>query len=89
MTHCFKTDTGTYGTWSDPVRITGKDGLDGEDGSDIEFIYARNNTGITPAAPTATQDSNITKDDWPNINGSTPYADITINGVTTRWYDNP
>lgn len=78
MTQTFVSGEGTYGTWTDAVRITGakgKDGEDGEDGSNgtsIEFIYTRNNTGTAPSAPATTQ-----TDDW--------YG--TYNGVT--WTDNP
>ena len=85
MTQCFVTASNIYGTWSEPVRITGANGKDGEDGEDgkngtkIEFVYTRNNTGIAPSAPPTTQ-----VDDWPN-DGTTDHQ--TINSVT--WYDNP
>lgn len=79
------TPNDSYGTWSDPVRITGGDGTPGTDGTDIEFIYALsvNNTQIIPAPPT----NQI--DDWPN-DGNTDHQTITnSNGTQTTWYDNP
>lgn len=87
MTYCFKTSTGTYGTWSDPVRITGANGLDGEDGYDgddgssVEFIYHRDSSAVAPSAPTAKHSSNsreIADDDWYGLDS---------NGV--EWTDNP
>lgn len=39
------------GEWSTPVRISGDKGTAGEDASDIEWIYTRNNTGTTPDTP--------------------------------------
>lgn len=67
MTQCYVNDEGEYGEWSSPMRITGANGLDGEDGTIIEFIYTRNNTGILPDAPPTTQ-----VDDWTG----------TVEGVT-------
>lgn len=81
MTQCFKTDSGTYGTWTDPIRITGANGLDGEDGSDIEFIYTTSNSAAAPSAPTASGTGNsktFTDDDWYGVDN---------NGVI--WTDNP
>lgn len=81
MTYCLKTAAGTYETWSDPIRITGANGLDGEDGSDVEFIYTRNNTGSVPSAPTASGTGNtktFSDNDWFGLDN---------NGVT--WTDNP
>lgn len=48
--------TNTFGTWSTPIRITGLNGENGADGTDIEFIYLRN-TGDTPSKP-ASEDKN-------------------------------
>ena len=89
MSQCYLTPgtpNDTYGTWTDPVRITGGDGKPGEDGTDIEFIYAKK-TDIwqNPTAPTVSDDPTIAQDDWPNIDGQTPSK--TINGTT--WTDNP
>lgn len=50
--------TNTFGTWSTPIRITGLNGENGADGTDIEFIYLRN-TGDTPSKP-----SSVNKDDY-------------------------
>ena len=82
MSQCFRNAGGSYGVWTNPIRITGANGKDGEDGSDIEYIYTRNNTGVAPAAPSGTNWG----DDWPNVNGSTPSAQ---DDHGTTWYDNP
>ena len=74
MTQCYCTAANEYGTWSDPVRITGDNGLDGEDGTDLEFIYTTNDTGVAPAAPPQTQ-----VDDWYGYDANTGYT----------WTDNP
>lgn len=50
--------TNTFGTWSTPIRITGLNGENGADGTDIEFIYLRN-TGDTPIKP-----ASVNKDDY-------------------------
>lgn len=50
--------TNTFGTWSTPIRITGLNGENGADGTDIEFIYLRN-TGDTPSEP-----ASVNKDDY-------------------------
>lgn len=48
-----KHGSGTIDTWSTPVRISGDKGTAGEDGSDREYIYIRQNTypfsGTLPA----------------------------------------
>ena len=74
MTQCYCTAANEYGTWTDPVRITGDNGLDGEDGTDLEFIYTTNDTGVAPAAPPQTQ-----VDDWHGYDANTGYT----------WTDNP
>ena len=74
MTQCYCTAANEYGTWTDPVRITGDNGLDGEDGTDLEFIYTTNDTGVAPAAPPQTQ-----VDDWYGYDANTGYT----------WTDNP
>lgn len=50
--------TNTFGTWSTPIRITGLNGENGADGTDIEFIYLCN-TGDTPSKP-----ASVNKDDY-------------------------
>ena len=82
MSQCFRNAGGSYGVWTNPIRITGANGKDGEDGSDIEYIYTRNNTGVAPAAPSGTNWG----DDWPNVDGNTPSAQ---DDHGTTWYDNP
>ena len=40
MSQCFVSGaTGQYGTWTNPIRITGENGKAGEDGKYTEFIY--------------------------------------------------
>jgi len=51
MTQCYLDENNVYGVWTDPIRITGANGIDGEDGTEQEFMYTRNNTGVTPATP--------------------------------------
>lgn len=55
MTQCYLDENNTYGVWTTPIRITGANGIDGEDGTEQEFMYTRNNTGTTPATPPRTQ----------------------------------
>ena len=74
MTYTYCTATEQYGTWSDPIRITGENGEDGADGASVEYIYTRNNTGTVPTAPPQTQ-----TDDWWGLDPNT--------GIT--WTDNP
>lgn len=75
---CLSNPDGTQGEWGNLIRLTGANGKDGEDGNSIEFLYARNNTGISPSTPPTNQ---IT--DW------TGTVTDTNNGVTVTWYDNP
>ena len=82
---CYVTAEGEYGIWEGPIRITGANGKDGEDGTDIEFIYTRNNGQSgnrpnPPAAPVNDSQGNPVKDqdDWYGTDS---------NGVT--WTDNP
>lgn len=55
MTQCYLDENGVYGIWTDPIRITGANGIDGEDGTEQEFMYTRNNTGDVPDTPPTTQ----------------------------------
>ena len=80
MTQCFLDEHG-YGTWTTPIRITGANGVDGADGTDYEFIYTRNNTGITPATPARTQKSEA------SLFGNLGYWIDPDSGV--RWTDDP
>ena len=83
MTQCFVNEDREYGEWTTPMRITGENGKDGEDGDEIEFIYARSATMWTnPAEYTP---ATIQQDDWTGssakiINGQT---------VVTVWTDHP
>lgn len=54
----YNPNTGRFGSWTAPIRISGKDGVKGADGTDIEFIYLRN-TGDTPSKP-----ASVNKDDY-------------------------
>lgn len=69
----FVNPDGTTTTWGNIIRLTGADGKDGEDGNSIEFLYARNSTGVIPQKPA---DNQIT--DW---TGKGPDG--------TEWTDNP
>lgn len=74
MTQCYVNDKGEYGEWTSPMRITGANGLDGEDGTIIEFVYTlKTSIWSNPTPPSTTQ-----VDDW---SGTGP--DGTI------WTDNP
>lgn len=55
--------TNTFGTWSTPIRITGLNGENGADGTDIEFIYLRN-TGSTPSKPTSVNTDDYVPSGW-------------------------
>ena len=70
MSQCEISGNGTYGGWTIPIRITGLEGKTGEDGSDIEFIYTRNNTGETPATPISPQ-----IDDWSGLSNGIVWSD--------------
>jgi hypothetical protein len=84
MTQCYvlpsNSEGDAYGEWTNPIRITGGKGENGADGTDVEFIYTRNNTGENLNAPKGTDSDGrvINKtDDW--------YG--TVGGIT--WTDNP
>ena len=75
---CLSNPDGTQGEWGNLIRLTGANGKDGEDGNSIEFLYARNNTGISPSTPPTNQTT-----DW------TGTVEDTNNNTTVTWYDNP
>lgn len=54
----YNPNTGRFGSWTAPIRISGKNGEKGADGTDIEFIYLRN-TGSTPSKPTSVNDDYV------------------------------
>ncbi len=59
----YNPNTGLFGLWSTPIRISGKDGEKGADGTDIEFIYLRN-TGSTPSKPTSVNTDDYVPSGW-------------------------
>ena len=59
----YNPNTGRFGSWTAPIRISGKDGVKGADGTDIEFIYLRN-TGSTPSKPTSVNTDDYVPSGW-------------------------
>lgn len=59
----YNPNTGRFGSWTAPIRISGKDGVKGADGTDIEFIYLRN-TGSTPSKPTSVKTDDYVPSGW-------------------------
>lgn len=59
----YNPNTGRFGSWTAPIRISGKDGQKGADGTDIEFIYLRN-TGSTPSKPTSVNTDDYMPSGW-------------------------
>ncbi len=59
----YNPNTGRFGSWTAPIRISGKDGQKGADGTDIEFIYLRN-TGSTPSKPTSVNTDDYVPTGW-------------------------
>lgn len=55
--------TNTFGPWSTPIRITGLNGENGADGTDIEFIYLRN-TGDAPSKPVSENKDDYVPSGW-------------------------
>lgn len=51
--------------WSTPVRLTGADGHDGSDGSNIEFVYKLTVTSlVTPTKPTGNSQTEAIRRGW-------------------------
>lgn len=51
--------------WSTPVRLTGADGHDGADGSNIEFVYKLTATSlVTPTKPTGNSQTEAIRQGW-------------------------
>lgn len=51
--------------WSTPVRLTGADGHDGSDGSNIEFVYKLTVTSlVTPTKPTGNSQTKAIRQGW-------------------------
>ena len=70
-----KVESGDYGIWTTPIRITGPQGKAGEDGTDIEFVYTVNNRGAEGVAA-------------PVLSGEVPEDGYFISNYVT-WYDHP
>lgn len=61
----FRSDTGElWGDWTNPIRVSGTDGSNGTDGTNIEFIYKLTATSLEAPSLTLT--------DSPNENGYVP-----------------
>lgn len=51
--------------WSTPIRLTGADGHDGADGSNIEFVYKLTVTSlVTPTKPTGNSQTEAIRQGW-------------------------
>lgn len=59
----YNPNTGRFGSWTAPIRISGKGGQKGADGTNIEFIYLRN-TGSTPSKPTSVNTDDYMPSGW-------------------------
>lgn len=55
---------GSVGTWSTPIRISGLNGEDGVDGTDVEFIYTRTATETRPSTPGTSQVDDYVPPGW-------------------------
>jgi len=67
--------------WQTPVCLTGESGKDGEDGTDIEFIYLRTNEdNATLILPSTTDNNDYQTNDWPFAE-NTAYTSSSIDGV--------
>lgn len=77
--------TGENVYWSSPVRITGNNGKNGEDGTLIEFIYALTTYGKQPDYPNIINKEKLDKlfDDIENSTTSPKYSTYG----STKWYD--
>ena len=73
-------ENGEYGTWGDPVRISGADGESGRDGRDIEFIYKRSNE-----MPNLNNTDDRPTQNNKNIDNFVPDGD----GVNSGWSASP
>lgn len=52
------------GVWSTPIRISGVNGKDGVDGTDVEFIYKQTTTSASPAKPATSQELDYIPSGW-------------------------
>lgn len=74
----FQTDGSIQGEWSTPIRLTGENGKDGQDGKSIEFIYKTSNRTPTSAdKPSSVNVDGNVPEGWTNnptsITEGTPY----------------
>ena len=74
----FQTDGSIQGEWSTPIRLTGENGKDGQDGKSIEFIYKTSNRTPTSAdKPSSVNVDGNVPEGWNNnptgITEGTPY----------------
>ena len=56
----FTSDKPSEPTWTTPIRITGKDGVNGADGTTTEFIYKRSTVELSIPDDTPPNDPNMT-----------------------------
>ena len=78
--------TGENAYWSSPVRITGSNGKNGEDGTLIEFIYALTTYGKQPDYPNIIINKEKLDKLFNDIENSTTSPKYSIYG-STKWYD--
>ena len=78
--------TGENAYWSSPVRITGSNGKNGEDGTLIEFIYALTTYGKQPEYPSISDKENLDKL-FNGVENSTESPKSFPWGLSTIWYD--
>lgn len=65
MTQVFIDSAGNYGSYMDPIRLTGEKGSAGEDGSTYEYIYRRQNQNETlPSKPDNKQQDGYIPSGW-------------------------
>lgn len=65
MTQVFIDAAGNYGSYMDPIRLTGEKGSAGEDGSFYEYIYRRQNQNqVLPTTPDNKQQDGYVPNGW-------------------------
>lgn len=73
-------------SWSKPMRITGKDGKNGEDGTTIEFIYVLSETIPEHPDPTTTSGKTETEKLFDDIEASTSKPK-SVDRYGNTWFD--
>ena len=53
-----------YGVWTKPIRLSGLNGKDGADGTDIEFIYKITESPTPPIKPETSQEVDYVPSGW-------------------------